>query len=378
MSLLTDSFTLFKREMLIFRSNLKVNLIRSIIFPLVFIVFFGNIGTSINNAPIVVVNSANNPQSLSFISDLQANNYLSISTITDEATALGMLQNGKIQIVVVILPTFPSSKQNVPGIQVYYSNTQQSVTGFALPIISAAAAKFDNNVQSVNKGPSASSNPSGGQVASNALYAANGNYKDFLVGGIVPMVVVFGSLFGGGISLISDRQLGNLKAFFITPINRSAIVLSRILSGSVVALLYAFLALLIGVLDGAQIAGGFETIAVIAIVAVILSCGFTSVALILASKIKRVDAYAIFSQVVGLPLWFISGGIIPVQSLPSFLAAVSVVDPLTYANTIIRALTLQGFIAFDVLLLNLGIISLFAIVFIFLCLKVFKSSSTEE
>ncbi|MGI0141045.1 MAG: ABC transporter permease [Candidatus Micrarchaeales archaeon] len=374
MGLLSDSLILYKREMLIFRSNLRVNLIRSIIFPLVIIVFFGNIGSAISSAPIVIVNYANNPQALSFISDLQANNFLSISAITDQATALSMLQTGKIQIVVIILPTFPSTKAGVPGIQVYYSNTQQSVTQFALPIIDAAAAKFGDNAQAISQGASVPS----GQVSSNALYAANGSYKDFLVGGIVPMVVVFGSLFGGGISLISDRQMGNLKAFFITPINKNAIVISRIFSGATLGLIYAALALFIGTLDGAQLAGGVVALVYIAIVTIILSCGFTAIAIILASRVKRVDAYAIFSQAVGLPLWFISGGILPVQSLPSWLQAVSVVDPLTYANTIIRAITLQGFISFNTLIINLGILIVVALILIRLSLRVFKATSEDN
>ncbi|HVA82857.1 MAG TPA: ABC transporter permease [Candidatus Aquilonibacter sp.] len=375
MSLLSDSVTLYKREMLIFKANLRTNIIRSIMFPLVIIVFFGSAGTGLLNAPIAVVNYANNPQALNFISGLQTNNYLSISAITDQSTALAMLKNGKVQIVVIILPTFPSTQKGVPGIQVYYSNTQFSITSFAIPIITNAAAKYgSNNVQQVQQPAQA---PNSGEVSSNALYASKGSYKDFLVGGIVPMVVVFGSLFGGGISLISDRQVGNLKAFFITPISKNAVVLSRIFSGATQGVIFAFLALTVGVLDGAQIAGGVSALLYIILVAVILSVGFTAIAIMLASKIKRVDAYAIFSQVVGLPLWFISGGILPTQSLPGWLAPVSAIDPLTYANVVIRAVVLQGAIPLDTLLVNVGILSLFALIMVVISFRVFRSSSEE-
>ncbi|MDE1850439.1 MAG: ABC transporter permease [Candidatus Micrarchaeota archaeon] len=377
MSLAGDTFTLYKREMLIFRSNLRVNLVRSIMFPLVIILFFGNVGSSILNVPIAVVNYANNPQSLMLIGTLQSNNYLQISSITDQPTALNLLKNGKVQLVVIILPTFPSSQPGVPGVQVYYSNTQFSVTSFALPLISSAASKYTSNVQAGQPGGIQTQQNPAGEVSSNALYASKGSYKDFLVGGIVPMVVVFSALFGGGISLISDRQMGNLKAFFITPINKNAIVLSRILSGATQGILFAFLALGIGILDGAQLAGGWIALIYIVIVSVILSLGFIAIAVMIASKIKRVDAYAIFSQVVGLPLWFISGGILPTQSLPSWLASISVVDPLTYANTVIRAITLQGFIPINTLLVNLGVLGAFAIIMIYMSFRVFNSSNEE-
>ncbi|MDE1762031.1 MAG: ABC transporter permease [Candidatus Micrarchaeota archaeon] len=373
MGLLDDSLTLYKREMLIFRSNIRVNLIRSIMFPLIIIIFFGNIGSAIINAPIAVVNYANNPQSLSLISSLQANNYLKITSVTDEATALGMLQTGKIQIVVVILPTFPSSKPGAPGVEVYYSNTQFSLTSFAIPIISNAASKYTGNVQVVQP-----QSAPGGVVSSNALYAQKGSYKDFIVSGIIPMVVVFGSLFGGGISLISDRQMGNLKAFFITPINKNAIVISRLMSGATLALIYATLAMAIGIVDGASIAMGPAALIYIFIVTTIISVGFTAIAIIVASKVKKVDAYAIFSQVIGLPLWFISGGILPTQSLPGWLSVISLADPLTYANSITRAVVMQGFISNATFLLNLCILLAFTAICVYLSFRIFRSSAEDN
>ncbi|MDE1869645.1 MAG: ABC transporter permease [Candidatus Micrarchaeota archaeon] len=375
MSLLQDTFTLYKREMLIFKSNARVNLIRSVMFPLIIILFFGNIGNSISSAPVVIVNYANNPQSLSFIGSLQSNNFLSITKITDQATALSLLKNGNVQIVIIILPTFPSSQPGVPGIQVYYSNTQIAVTGFALPLIQSAAAKYSSSVQQIN--PTAEQKNPSGEVSSNALYASAANYKDFLVGGIIPMVVVFNSLFAGGISLISDRQLGNIKAFMITPINKNAIVLSKILAGATTSIIVAILALTIGLLDGASIAGGALTLLIVIAVAVTLSLAFMPIAVMLASRVNRVDAYAIFSQAVGLPLWFVGGGIIPIQSLPSWLAAVAVFDPLMYANTIIRAMTLQGFIQLSTLLINFAVLIVFAAVMIYFSFRVFNASSQE-
>ena len=109
MSLIEDSITLFEREMLIFKANLRTNLIRSVIFPIIIIVFFGNIGSSPQNVPIAVVNLANNLQSTQFIQHLSASSSLQINAVTSESVALGMLKSGKVAIVVIILPTFPSS-----------------------------------------------------------------------------------------------------------------------------------------------------------------------------------------------------------------------------------------------------------------------------
>lgn len=380
---LEDVETVFKREMLIFRSNLKVNLARSAIFPLVIILFFGGIGSSVSNVPIVVVNYANNPQSRSFISGLETSNYLRVIALTDQATAQNMLQTGKTQIVVIVLPTFPSSTPNVPGIQVYYANTQFAVTAFVLPLISNIASKYGGGggIRNYSLSAQSLSTPSSssiGQVAFAALYAQKGSYKDFVVGGIIPMVIIFGALFGSGFSIIADRQLGNLKAFFITPVSRDSITTGRIASGTVQSVVYASLALIIGVLDGAHIAMGALGLIYIALIAIVAGVGFNSIALIMASKLKRVEVFAIFSQAMALPLWFISGGIVPVQSLPSWLVPISVVDPLTYANEISRAVILQGFISLQTTVVDFGVLIAFALVCLYACLRTFRNLSEED
>ncbi len=375
MPLLEDSITLFMREMLIFKANLRTNLIRSVIFPIIIIVFFGNIGSSPQNVPIAVVNLANNLQSTQFIQQLSASASLQISAVTGESSALGMLSSGKVAIVVIILPTFPSSNPDVAGIQMYYSNTQQAVAAVGIQAISSLASKFTQSVKSSVVAPASVSAPSH-EIVAEPLFGTASSYKTFLAGGVIPMVIIFGALFGSGMSLISDRQLGNLKAFFITPINKRAIVLSRIFSGAVQGLIFGFVALSIGLLDGATIAMS-PLLAILYITAIILliSASFSGIAIMLASKIKRVDAFGIFAQVVTLPLWFISGGIVPIQSLPGWLQTFSAFDPLTYANTITRGVMIQGSISPSLALMNFGLLAAFTVVCILLSFRIFMSSS---
>lgn len=381
MGLLEDSITLYKREMLIFKANLRTNIIRSVMFPLVIIIFFGNIGNSIRNTPVAVVNYANNAQSLQFINTLSSDQVINILSVTNEQNALSLLQLGNVQLVVVILPNFPSQNKNSPGVQLYYSNTQPTVIASVLPVISSYAAHYESSGASTVStiGAAQGSSPLqsqqvGGEVASNSLYSTTSNYLDFLTGGLLAMVVVFSALFSGGMAYISDKQLGIIKAFLITPINKNAIVLSRVFSGATQAVLVALLALGIGMALGVTIAMGLIGLLYIIAVTIIIGMGFSGLSMIVASKVKRVDAYAIFAQAIGLPLWFISGGIVPTASLPAILAPFSVVDPLTYATEISRAVIMQGFISSGQLITDFTILIAFAAVLVLLAFRTFKST----
>ncbi|MDE1849620.1 MAG: ABC transporter permease [Candidatus Micrarchaeota archaeon] len=371
MSLLSDSITLYTRELLIFKANLRTNIMRSVMFPFVIILFFGSIGAIALNTPIAIVNYANNPQSLSLISSLGSTNNVKIYTITDQNTALKLLQDGKVQAVVVILPTFPSMTPNVPGVQLYYSTIQSSSVTFAVQYITNTANRFGAVSQQGNLTVQKQS----GQVTPIILYGTKGSYKDFLTAGILGMIVVFTSIFSGGIAFISDRQLGNVKMFLITPISKNAIVLSKVFAGATFSLISAFLALGIGVLLGAKVAmQPIEAIPLIAVTVGVLGAGFSSLAMIIATKVKKVDAYAIFGQAIGLPLWFIAGGITPVQSLPTWLQPLSTFDPLTYANIINRAVVMQGVIPLGQFLESIGVIIAFTLVLTLISFRMFKST----
>lgn len=379
MGLFTEGLIIYKRELLIFRANLRANLARSIIFPLVIIVFFGNIGSSIRNTPIAVVNYANNVEATQFISLLQTNQVLRIVSVTNEQTALSLLQQGSVQLVVIISPNFPSTSPNTPGVQVYYSNTQPTVIASVLPQISTYASHFNHATISTIPAlasPSASGSASGAssQVATNSLYSAKGNYIDFLTGGLIGMVVVFGSLFGGGISYLSDKQLGNIKAFLITPINKNAIVIGKILSGATQSIIFMSLALLIGSAFGVTIAMGLPGIVYIMLVVIVLGVGFSALAMTIAARVKRVEVYAIFAQAVGLPLWFISGGIVPASSLPGWMQPLTAFDPLTYSSEIARGAILQGFIPASQAIADFGILLVFAAIMVAVSFRIFKST----
>ena len=376
MGLIEDSITLYKREMLIFKANLRTNIVRSLIFPLVIIIFFGNIGNSIRNTPVAVVNYANNAQSLQFMNVLSTDQMISVVSETSQQNALSMLQLGNVQLVIIILPNFPSKDPSTPGIQVYYSNTQPTTISAVLPVISSYAQHFESSgivtSTSISKGSPSSLSTSA--VKSSSLYSTTSNYLDFLIGGLLAMVIVFSALFSGGIAYISDRQLGIIKAFLITPINKNAIVASRILSGATQGMITVALALTVGVLFGARIAMGLFGLVYILAVTLILGIAFSALSMAVASRVKRVDAYAMFAQAIGMPLWFISGGIVPTASLPSWLAPFSVVDPLTYATEINRAVIMQGFISFTQAVTDFSILIVFAAVLVVIGFSSFKST----
>ncbi len=372
MGLLKDSITLCKRELMIFRANLRTNLMRTAIFPLVILVFFSFLGAAVTNVPVVVVNYANNVQSYQFISALGSRSQMNVQSISTQQQALAMLGAGQVNFVIVILPNFPS-RSGTPSVQVYYNNVQYSTTATVLPEVQQLASEFSSpgNFQSSQYLPSPSSSA---PYAATPVSGANGNYEDFLFSGVIGMVITFGALFGSGLSIITDRLGGNIKAFLITPINKSAILLGRVFSGAIQSLLSVVIVIIIGLALGSTIAMGWVGLIWILILGMLLAIVMTSISAMVAARMKNLQAYTIFSQAIGLPLWFISGGIFPVSSFPPILQAVSVVDPMTYALNGFRFVVLQGIYPFASAALDVTVLAIFGIITTALSILLFKST----
>ncbi len=367
MTLFNDSITIAKREMLVFKSNLRTNIIRSLMFPLIIILFFGNLGTSVSNVPVAIVNLANNQISNQFISTLQGQNIINIITLTNQETALSLLQNGEVTAIITITPSFPQNQNGNPSVYIYYSNSEFSTVSAILPFIESTASSFGSSVQQKQQqtAPIVSSNPTTG---------ASSNYRDFIIASVIIMATAFGSIFGSGFSIIVDRQLGTIKSFLVAPINKDAILLGKLLAGTLQSLLYGILALCLGFLFGAGIAMGFVGFLWILALIFFVSLSFNAIALIVASRIKTVELYAIVAQAITLPTWFLSGAFFPSSSFPSFIQPFSIGDPLTYATSGIRDVMLSGYFPLNHIITDFSIMIIFSFIIVLMSFRLFKST----
>ncbi len=371
MSVLEDSISIFKRELAIFRANLRSNIIRTAIFPLVILLFFGFIGAAVTNVPVAVVNYANNNQAAQLISTLSSQSLMKVQAVTNQNEALSMLSAGQINFVIVILPTFPSESGS-PTVQVYYNNLEFSTTEIILPAIEKDVELFgsSSNFQSQEYLPSSSGNPS----TVTPVTGASGNYGDFLFSGVLGMIIVFSTLFNAGIGILTDKQGGQIKAFLITPINKSAIVLGKVLFSAVQSVISVFVVIVIGLLLGNTILMGITGIIWIIILGTMLGIVMTGISIIVASRMRNMAAFQIFGQTVGLPLWFMAGGIVPTSSFPKILQILSIGDPMTYALNGFRYIVLQGFFPISSMLTDVIVLGALGIATTCLSIALFKST----
>ncbi len=369
MSFIGDTYTLFVREMLIFKKNIRVNLPRSLIFPLIFIVLLGSFGSTPKNVPVAVVNYDNGPAALNFINQMQASSAVKVVSQTTQQGAMALLSRGSVAGIVVIPSGFSAGQDS--NVYLYLDNSQPQST----EIISATV---DETAAQAGASPVTSSVNGGSRsivsVVSNYVFGAKSNYLSFVVGGLIVMVASFGAIFSAGFTLLSDRELGNLKAFLITPINKFSVLLSKIAYGTFQSLLSAYIGLAIGLLYGATIGAGVLGLIELIWIVFLVGLGFSALAIALAARVKQIQTYALVGQTVAMPLAFLGGAFVPANLLPNFLMPIVELNPVTYAVNAVRDIMIKGTLPIHTLISTSAILAVFTGAMMFLAYLLFRNA----
>ncbi len=161
------------------------------------------------------------------------------------------------------------------------------------------------------------------------------SFQEYFLPGVAVLIVLFTSIFSS-ISIIQDRNEGFMQGVLVAPVPRSAIVLGKVLGGTALALLQAFLFLAAApLLHFINLAPEMNlNLSADCIIAAVMflfwiSLGLTALGYLFAWKIDSVQGYHGVMSVVLLPMWLLSGAFFP-GSESRWMSLLMSLNPLTY------------------------------------------------
>jgi daunorubicin resistance ABC transporter membrane protein len=153
------------------------------------------------------------------------------------------------------------------------------------------------------------------------------NFKTFIYPGVVAMSVLFTAIFSAA-SIVWDREFGFLREMLVAPVSRSAIVIGKCLGGATIATFQGILMLVLAGLADVP----YNPVLLITLVGELLLLAFTLTAfgVMMAARITQFQAFMALTQMLVMPLFFLSGALYPLTGLPGWLSVLTRIDPLTY------------------------------------------------
>ncbi|HEX2706841.1 MAG TPA: ABC transporter permease [Solirubrobacterales bacterium] len=149
----------------------------------------------------------------------------------------------------------------------------------------------------------------------------------------VPAIMTLGIISASFVNLtqaiVAQRESGVLKRARATPVPASVVIASRAAVGVVVALVMSALLLVIGRLAyGVRLPG--STMPGLIIAVVIGAAAFCCMGFAVSTRVSAADAAAPVTNLIVLPLYFISGVFVPEDQIPSFLRHVADIFPIRH------------------------------------------------
>ena len=317
------------RRDLIKLSKSPALIVTSVVMPILFLLIFGNsLEGQLKHLPLVIVNQDNGQYALRVMEQMQAlaagPQTIDVSYMNNPAQAIEDVRNGLYKAALII--PFAFSRDVVAGRVAelgLFTDNIDSISSTAIEGIIAQATA------SIRQGFVTAREPKLNEIVlrpSNLFVTVD--YDRSLIPGVIVMALFMGSMTSGVFNWIMDRFSGVTEAYLVTPLSPWNIA-GGILASSVLATTCeAILVLIAGLaLTGGALTGGIRAMGMLCGVIILTGTGLLSMMFALysrASNPRLIGGPAGFLNVI---LFFPSGAIYPVESLPALAARVHPLEP---------------------------------------------------
>jgi ABC-2 type transport system permease protein len=195
------------------------------------------------------------------------------------------------------------------------------------------------------------------------------DFIQFMFPGIIGMSVLVGS-FMTGVSVVWDREFGFLKEVLVAPISRVSVALGKTFGSATVATIQGLVILVFAPVVGVSLSP--VTILLLVPLMFLLAASMGSLGILLASRIRSMEAFQAIMQMLMFPMAFLSGVFFLLEGLPPWMNILVKINPATYGITPIRQVVLGSSpeLPYNIILFghvmsiweNVGVIAAFGVI----------------
>jgi ABC-2 type transport system permease protein len=155
-------------------------------------------------------------------------------------------------------------------------------------------------------------------------------YLEFLTPGVIAMTALFSAMWAGTV-YIDDMQRGVMDRFLASPVRRGAMMNGTLVYQSLVSVVQTVIVLAVALVAGARFEGGAVGVVVTLVAACLLTVVCAALSNAIALMARQQEALIGISQLLSLPMTFLSSAIMDPALAPGWLRACARCNPLDWA-----------------------------------------------
>ncbi|UVI31023.1 ABC transporter permease [Paenibacillus spongiae] len=331
-------------------------LVFTLFFPVFFMMIFGFVFN--NDRPMsldaAVIDQDHSEASQELMTSFGQTGVLNLKTFEAEADALDALKHNDLGLVVVIpqgygdsLGKFAQASEPSSGgantgsaavntgspaqIRMIYDSANLTTAGLAKAAVSGVADSVSKKL--LHFTPAVT-------VAEESVQSQQLSYIDFLVPGIVAMMIMSNNLNGVAGQIASWRERGVLRRMQSTMLRPSSFIAAQITARLTLNGIQAVIVLLIAqFVFGTQVRGSWGTLLFFVIIGTL---AFMSIGFIIASLARTPESANPIAAILSFPMMFLGGVFFPIKNMPEFIQKFVNLLPIAHLSTAMREVMNAG------------------------------------
>jgi ABC-2 type transport system permease protein len=306
--------------------------------PAVQLALFGfAIRTEVRNLPTVVLDESRTVESRSLVKVMEnTGNFRIIGSVASHAELADRIASGEARAAVVIPPEFQSDIKRSRTAQA------QVIVDAADPMASSAAisgAALAGSVRSADLVASRTGRDPPLEVRVRPWYNPALRSEAYIVPGIIGILLSLTMLLITGMAIVRERERGTLEQLIVTPLDKTSLMLGKILPFVLVGYVQMSVVLLLGkLLFDIPIRGSVPLLYLVTLGFIIANLG----AGLLISTLVRTQVQAMqLGFLMLLPNILLSGFMFPREAMPELAQWIGAALPLTYYLEVLRGILLK-------------------------------------
>ncbi|MFW9865018.1 MAG: ABC transporter permease [Candidatus Thorarchaeota archaeon] len=345
---LKHSFWICWKDLLEFRRS-KLRLVMLVLMPLFMMVMTGYIfpsNNTITNIPVAVANEDTGPYGSIFYDSLKAANnethMMILSDAINYADIKLQIQDGNINAGILIGENFSSEllsgHQGI--IEVILDQTNPQMSLMIQTALNELIRQLGIQYALFNLGNISYAEIVPFSPTFSGIYPGNPSYFEFMVPGIMTMVVMMALMTGLPHAISYEKDIGTLDGMLTAPIKKISIILGKSLAQTVRGLIQGVIVLILALLlFNVGINGSILLVFLILFLNVF---SFVGLGILITSFTGKEETATMMMMTIMFPMMFLSGVFFPIQQMPGFMQVISKALPLTYAADAMRKVMILG------------------------------------
>lgn len=324
---------LLRKEFILFSRNKFLPKI-AFIFPCVVIFVIPLVATmDVKHVGVSVVSHDNSTLSHNIISDLDASEFFTVTSVKSYEAALESVERGDVDVILEIPHDFQSNIES--GIACMPHISANGVNGTKGSLGSKYVAESVINSIAAFKGVEI---PEKSDVV--YLYNPTLEYRNYMIPALMIMLLIMICGFLPALNLVSEKETGTIEQMNVSPVKTSVFVMSKVIPYWIIGIIDLSLAMLIALLVyGLEPAGSLLGIYLAAILFIFVMSG---IGIIVANYSTKMSQSMFLMLFIVLVCVLMSGLLTPIDSMPDWAQYLTYALPPRYFIEIMRSLYIKA------------------------------------